>query len=217
MFCENCGAEIRDGSRFCPSCGTPVAEPETKPGGEPPPPRRGWWQRLAALAGRSRRERLLAAGTAAAALVAVVAFILLDTPDDAPSQDAFTRAADGQCVAAKRLVAAAGRVAATDPKPGAQERFAGSVLEAVADWRAAYVGLEPTPGHATAAASLDDAMLGLIIELGGLARQTRQGSPRDVARQAAATDEASVALEAAISDLGLRRCSQLTLTPVGSG
>ncbi len=28
MFCKNCGKEIREGSAFCPNCGTPVAQNE---------------------------------------------------------------------------------------------------------------------------------------------------------------------------------------------
>ena len=44
MFCENCGAEVKAGARFCESCGTPlsVAEPESPvqapPTQEPPKP-----------------------------------------------------------------------------------------------------------------------------------------------------------------------------------
>lgn len=44
MFCENCGAEVKAGARFCECCGTPlsVAEPESPvqapPAQEPPKP-----------------------------------------------------------------------------------------------------------------------------------------------------------------------------------
>ena len=34
MFCENCGAEIKDDSLFCESCGAPVSEGETLPKAE---------------------------------------------------------------------------------------------------------------------------------------------------------------------------------------
>ena len=30
-FCANCGAELNDGEKFCPSCGTPAAEPAAEP------------------------------------------------------------------------------------------------------------------------------------------------------------------------------------------
>ena len=25
MFCENCGAPLKDGAKFCPNCGSPIA------------------------------------------------------------------------------------------------------------------------------------------------------------------------------------------------
>jgi hypothetical protein len=207
MHCENCGAGLSEGARYCAGCGAPV------PGAEqlPPEERRTWGERFAGIIGRSRKERMLAAGTVMAALMAIVAFVLLDTPDDAPTQDAFTREADAQCVAAKRLVIATGEKAATDAKPGAQERFTGAILEAVTDWRIAFETLTPTAGHAPQAEALDDAMLELIIELGTLSRRVREGSPQSVSAQAAATDDATIGLEAAIDDLGLVNCSTLSL------
>ena len=30
-FCRQCGAELQDGVRFCPACGSPVANPEPQP------------------------------------------------------------------------------------------------------------------------------------------------------------------------------------------
>ena len=30
MFCKNCGNEIKENSRFCDSCRTPVISPETE-------------------------------------------------------------------------------------------------------------------------------------------------------------------------------------------
>lgn len=46
MFCENCGASLKDGAKFCPQCGakiegdTPSATPESnyaEPANTPPP------------------------------------------------------------------------------------------------------------------------------------------------------------------------------------
>lgn len=34
MFCKNCGSEIEEGGKFCPSCGTPVETPEQPAQGE---------------------------------------------------------------------------------------------------------------------------------------------------------------------------------------
>lgn len=31
MYCKKCGTELEKGARFCRECGTPAAEPETKP------------------------------------------------------------------------------------------------------------------------------------------------------------------------------------------
>lgn len=30
MYCKNCGAQLKDGARFCPKCGTPVLQTENK-------------------------------------------------------------------------------------------------------------------------------------------------------------------------------------------
>ncbi|MBQ3955550.1 MAG: zinc-ribbon domain-containing protein, partial [Clostridia bacterium] len=31
MNCPHCGRDLRDGDRFCPSCGKPVTTPDPKP------------------------------------------------------------------------------------------------------------------------------------------------------------------------------------------
>ncbi len=31
MFCEKCGGEIREGSKFCPKCGAPVTSSQEVP------------------------------------------------------------------------------------------------------------------------------------------------------------------------------------------
>ncbi len=37
MFCTNCGKELADNAKFCPSCGTPVAQPEAPKEQDTPP------------------------------------------------------------------------------------------------------------------------------------------------------------------------------------
>jgi len=37
MFCKNCGKELADNAKFCPSCGTPVAQPEAPKEQDTPP------------------------------------------------------------------------------------------------------------------------------------------------------------------------------------
>ena len=35
MFCTNCGKQLEEGSKFCPGCGTPVAQGYQDPSGHP--------------------------------------------------------------------------------------------------------------------------------------------------------------------------------------
>lgn len=35
MYCQNCGAELAEGSRFCPNCGQQMGQPMGQPGGQP--------------------------------------------------------------------------------------------------------------------------------------------------------------------------------------
>lgn len=37
MFCSNCGTALNNGERFCPECGTPVAQPQQESAREPEP------------------------------------------------------------------------------------------------------------------------------------------------------------------------------------
>ena len=37
MNCPHCGRDLRDGDRFCPSCGKPVTTPDPKPEQNPDP------------------------------------------------------------------------------------------------------------------------------------------------------------------------------------
>jgi len=40
-FCTNCGSEIEDHQKFCPSCGAPTEKMPASSGGETPTPRKG--------------------------------------------------------------------------------------------------------------------------------------------------------------------------------
>lgn len=216
MHCENCGAKLNEGARFCAGCGKPVpgAQPEPK---EPRPPR-SFRDRLGAIVGRTRKERVVAAATAVAAVIAIIGFILLDTPEDEPNRDAYVRSADELCVVAKQRIAAAGAKAAASPGPGSQERYTATMLDSIASWQVAFAELEPTPGHVAEAEAVNDALLDVLIEVGGLARASREGSPAAVSARAAATDEAAVTLETAVADLGMTDCSSTAIagTPAGS-
>ena len=32
MFCRNCGAQLKEGAKFCPKCGTPVTQTQSTAG-----------------------------------------------------------------------------------------------------------------------------------------------------------------------------------------
>jgi len=40
-FCTNCGSEIEDHQKFCPSCGAPTEQTPASGGGETPAPKKG--------------------------------------------------------------------------------------------------------------------------------------------------------------------------------
>lgn len=77
MHCTHCGKEITPTTRFCPACGTPVADPAAPPGtgwqsepfgGAPPPPPSGTYAagtRLRPELLRPRSGRMLAGVCAA--------------------------------------------------------------------------------------------------------------------------------------------------------
>jgi len=75
--CANCGNEVREGARFCASCGAPVVQAAAEPSrAEPPPP---------PSPGGKRRLRWVAIGVAVALLVAggaVAATLSLTGGDD---------------------------------------------------------------------------------------------------------------------------------------
>ena len=79
--CPNCGNEVREGARFCASCGAQQAptDPQLSPD-EPPPP--------VASPTSKRRLRWVAVGAAVALLLAggAAAAVLTLTGDDEPSQ-----------------------------------------------------------------------------------------------------------------------------------
>jgi zinc ribbon protein len=78
--CANCGNEVREGARFCPSCGAPVVQAAAEPSrAEPPPP---------PSPGGKRRLRWVAVAAAVALLVAggATAAVLAMTGGDGPNQ-----------------------------------------------------------------------------------------------------------------------------------
>ena len=88
--CANCGNEVREGARFCVSCGAPVVLPDQPPSsGEPPP---------ITSSTRGRRVLWVAVGAAVALLLAggAVAALLITGGDDSTpaSLDSITNTTD---------------------------------------------------------------------------------------------------------------------------
>lgn len=59
MFCENCGQEIENGAKFCPSCGTRCGGEANVPARQQPVPK--WEAESDARGGVSPKSRLIAA------------------------------------------------------------------------------------------------------------------------------------------------------------
>ena len=78
-FCVNCGAQNRDGARFCESCGKPVTQLVA---GTPPPPTPGAYQPVAAptqSTGMAKTLALVGAGIyGVAALLAIMGGNMFD-------------------------------------------------------------------------------------------------------------------------------------------
>src|SRR6478735_4419702 len=104
MFCPHCGAENKEGNRYCVGCGSDLPGESGKPASSAA--QITWHKRIGRIVGTTRRARLLSAGTAAAVLIAVVAFFVLEPASDSPGEDSFTRMLDKNCVTEKQTIAA---------------------------------------------------------------------------------------------------------------
>lgn len=214
MFCPRCGAENEAGSKYCASCGNELRRKE-KTGGaaDPDSAEATLGRRAGALLGGDRRTRLVTLGTVAALIVAVVAFLALSASDDADiPQDAYTRALDARCVQHKGEIAAAQRAALGGGGLPAVADYAGKVVPIAGDWRL-ELGRGTVPGdRADLVAALQKALLEVQIEAGALARVAREADSRQVAKAAARVDAATANVEAAVSSLGLSRCTGLVVS-----
>jgi hypothetical protein len=203
MDCPRCGKPAREGDRFCRSCGADFAELEHRSS--------SLGERIRRLAGGSRRERLLTAGTAVAVVVAIVSFIALGSSEDDAGEDAYLAGADQICVEAKQRIAAAA--------PRALERDRGTVgyakdlLRGAVEWRSRLDALAPPPGLSDEAGDLEEALREVVVEVAALARVAREQDRARVVDAAAAVDDASRRVEAAIDELGLEQCGSLALAP----
>jgi zinc-ribbon domain len=211
MYCPRCGAESKEGVRYCASCGNELPGKESaspsSAGGDG-----GLRASLERLVGRDRRTRLLTLGTVLALVVAVIAFIALDSGDEGEAtvpQDAFTRALDAACVQHKGEIAAAQREVLDQGGPAV---YAESFVPIVGEWRE-ELGRAAVPADRTGLVSdLGGRLLEVQIEAGAFARALREGNKSELTRAAGDLEAATENVEAAIAGLELQRCSRLTIS-----
>ncbi len=216
MFCPRCGAESKEGVRYCASCGNELPGKETSStsgdgGGDG-----GLRASLERLIGRDRRTRLLTLGTALALVIAVVAFLALDSSGDEEEttvpQDAFTRELDAFCVRHKGEIAAAQRQALQEGGPAAAARYAESFVPIVGEWREELGRAVVPADRAELVSDLDGALLEVQIEAGTFARVLRERNKAELAAAAGNLEAATENVEAAIAGLELERCSRLRIS-----
>ena len=114
MFCGNCGAELREGARFCPGCGAPVPVEDREtdtPSPEAPHPRR----RLAAPVVAALVMLALATASSAAYLVYA---LVIDPLPPRSEQGADASAEEEEDASEQGAVAEEG--AATEKAPAAE-------------------------------------------------------------------------------------------------
>jgi hypothetical protein len=208
MFCPHCGAENKEGNRYCVGCGSDLPASTDKPVTPAPPISRR--QRIGRIAGTTRRAKLLSACTAVAILIAVIAFVVLKPASEDPGEDSFIRMLDKSCVTEKQTIAALERQTAQQQSAGLAT-FAGALVTIVEEWRSSLQESPPPPLHAEAVQALDSALLEVLIKAGALVRVTRTGSAAEVAASARAVDEASAKVEQAVANLKLSQCSDLSV------
>jgi len=211
MYCPRCGAESKEGARYCASCGHELPGKEgassASEGGDG-----GLRGSLERLVGRDRRTRILTLGTALALVVAVIAFFALDSDDEGEAtvpQDALTRELDESCVQHKGEIAAAQREALAQGGPTA---YSESLVPIVGEWRE-ELGQAAVPADRTVLVSdLDGGLLEVQIEAGTFARALREGNKAELTRAAGDLEAATENVEAAITNLELLRCSHLVIS-----
>lgn len=210
VFCPRCGAENRETSTFCVSCGAELEAPRSDRKREP----RSFRVVVADLVGRTRRARLLTIGTLVALLVATVAFFALPSEEDSAPDDAYTRAAERLCIAEKQAIVAAARDAVAGDS-GTLAAYAAALVPITVEWRAALGDLRAPEDRREEAEALSLALREVAVEAGALSRLAREGDSRASLAAARRVDASTAAVEEAIEDLGLERCAGLQIAFTG--
>jgi zinc-ribbon domain len=210
MHCPNCGAENDASHRFCVNCGSELSA-KKDPAASPRSPK----DRLAQLVGTTPRARLITAATGVAILVAVVAFLSLDSDDDATGSSPYLQRLDRACVTEKERIIALEQQTLSGGTPDLQA-FASVLVSSLAEWRQ-NLRLEPPPPSAAAAVdSLEAALVETLIRSGRLARSIREEAAVDaISRQAEEVDEATTGVDRVIENLDLSNCADLQVSPAG--
>jgi zinc-ribbon domain len=208
VYCPRCGHQNDPGDRFCSNCGNTLPGQE-----EAAKEKRSWRDRFDSLIGTTRAARLTTAGIVTAIVVAVIAFLALGT-NDIPRDD-YTVTADDLCVAAKQEIGAAARESFT--AGAGPVGYAAAIVPIVADWRLNFTGLKVPDDRIDEARGLNDTLIEVLIQAGGLARLRGDSPPSTVATQAARVDAASSRVEDAIKDLALDNCEHLQISAPAGG
>lgn len=199
MYCSRCGSPNDPGDRFCSACGAELRE-TTPDESESRKPR----ERLGRLLGTTRRARLVSAATAVALVAAVVAFIALNSDEGIP-RDAYTVAADGICLQAKREIVSA-REGYGDPSA-----FSQALVPIVGGWRAQLRELSVPSDRVEQARALEAALLTAELRVAKLARVAARGEGKAALASAKRADLASARVEEAVADLGLDECAEAAI------
>jgi uncharacterized Zn finger protein (UPF0148 family) len=205
VYCPRCGTPNEPGDRFCSSCGAQLEKADSAA----PEERRSAHERISQLVGTTRKARLVSATTVVALLIAVAAFIALDPAEDhSIPRDAYTVAADKMCIDAKRQIVLAERLSLS----GRDTReVAEALLPIVAQWRSDFQALSVPADRVAQASGLDNALRGVELEIGQLARAAETGNRSQTLARAKAADKASTRVEEAIVSLGLSQCGGRTI------
>ena len=205
MYCPRCGTPNEAGDRYCSACGAALHREDPAPGGG------SARERISGLVGTTRRARLISTVTVLAIVVAIVSFIALDPGDDEIPRDDYTLAAERICLDAKQQIFATGQRLRARGSSGGASAFARDLLPAVSGWRLRFTELEVPADRSNEAAQLAAALREVEARIAKLARAARASDSERVVASAARADEASTAVEEAVSSLGLDECASVSL------
>jgi predicted nucleic acid-binding Zn ribbon protein len=200
VHCPRCGAQVEKGDRYCASCGAVLTRQQK--------PSRTLRETVRDLIGTTRRQRMVSAITAgliaAAAVALIVTFVTTeDIEEGGVPIDEYTLAAEEICVGAKQQL-----VTALTESSGPGD-LARDLVPIVAEWRSAFNELEVPDDRTQLAAQLDTALREVEVEAGAMAAASRGGDQGELVTRLESTQKATVKVESAIDELGLKQCGDI--------